>query len=117
MAFLSLLRIYGDRCSEIDEVVDADDNLRSVALTDLNVDDLGPEGKSMVLSTEIGTSTDIFAQSGTLAAMYVCDRKNNVEAVPDRAQVEDRLYSQELGMISERSLRNLRREATIIRRQ
>jgi peptidyl-prolyl cis-trans isomerase SurA len=49
--------------------------------------------------------------------MYVCDRKDNVEAVPNRDQIEDRLYSRQLGMISERSLRNLRREATIIRRQ
>lgn len=104
-------------CSEIEAVVDADDNLRSVALTDLDVEDLGPEGRSMVLSTDIGQATDIFAQSGTLAAMYVCDRKNDVEAVPNRTQVEDRLYSEQLGMISERSLRNLRREATIIRRQ
>ncbi len=104
-------------CAGIDAIVDADDNLRAVALTDLNVDDLGVEGKSMVLSTEIGAATDIFAQSGTLAVMFVCDRKNDVQAVPNREQVEDRLYSQQLGMISERSLRNLRREATIIRRQ
>ncbi len=104
-------------CSEIEAVVDADENLRSVSLTDLDVEDLGPEGRSMVMSTEIGQSTDIFAQSGTLATMFVCDRKNDVEAVPDRSQVEDRLYSEQLGMISERSLRNLRREATIIRRQ
>ena len=98
-------------------MVDADSNLRSVALQDLNIDDLGPEGKFMVESTEVGQATDIFAQSGTLAVMYVCDRKDNVEAIPNRDQVEDRLYTQQLGMISERSLRNLRREATIIRRQ
>jgi len=104
-------------CAGIDAVIDADDNLRSVSLTDLNVDDLGVEGKSMVLSTVVNEATDIFAQSGTLAVMFVCDRKNDVEAVPNREQVEDRLYSQQLGMISERSLRNLRREATIIRRQ
>lgn len=106
-----------DDCSAIDDVVNADENLRSAALTDLNVDDLGPEGRSMVLSTEIGEATDIFAQSGTLAVMFVCDRRDNVEALPNRDQIEDRLYSQQLGMISERSLRNLRREATIIRRQ
>lgn len=104
-------------CDEIESVVDANENLRSVALSDLNVEDLGPEGRSMVLGTDIGSATDIFAQSGTLAAMFVCDRRDNVEAVPNRDQVEDRLYSQQLGMISERSLRNLRREATIIRRQ
>lgn len=104
-------------CTSIDAVVEADDNLRSVELSDLNVDDLGFEGKSMVLSTEIGQPTDIFAQSGTLAVMYICDRRTDVQAVPNREQVEDRLYSEQLGMISERSLRNLRREATIIRRQ
>ncbi|MEO1660509.1 MAG: SurA N-terminal domain-containing protein [Pseudomonadota bacterium] len=104
-------------CSGIDAVVDADSNLRAVALEGLNVEDLGPEGKSMVMTTEIGQPTEIFAQSGTLGAMYVCDRKDNVEAIPNRDQVEDRLYTQQLGMISERSLRNLRREATIIRRQ
>ena len=104
-------------CSSIDDVVNAEDNLRSVALTDLNVEDLGPEGQAMVLNTEIGSATDIFAQSGTLAVMFVCDRRDNVQALPNREQIEDRLYSQQLGMISERSLRNLRREATIIRRQ
>lgn len=104
-------------CAGIDDVVNADANLRSVALEDLDVEDLGPEGRSMVLTTDIGGSTDIFAQSGTLAVMFVCDRRDDVEAVPNRDQIEDRLYSQQLGMISERSLRNLRREATIIRRQ
>lgn len=104
-------------CSSIDDVVNAEDNLRSVALTDLNVEDLGPEGQAMLLNTEIGSATDIFAQSGTLAVMFVCDRRDNVQALPNREQIEDRLYSQQLGMISERSLRNLRREATIIRRQ
>lgn len=104
-------------CSEIAEIADANESLRSVELSGLNVDDLGQEGKTMVLTTEIGQATDIFAQSGTLAVMYVCDRQDNVEAMPSRAQIEDRLYSQQLGMISERSLRNLRREATIIRRQ
>lgn len=104
-------------CASIEAIADADENLRAVSLNDLNVDDLGPEGKSMVMTTDIGSATDIFAQSGTLAVMFVCDRKDNVEALPSRDQIEDRLYSQQLGMISERSLRNLRREATIIRRQ
>jgi len=49
--------------------------------------------------------------------MYVCDRRDDMASVPSRDQIEDRLYSEQLGMISERSLRNLRREATIIRRQ
>lgn len=106
-----------DGCASVETVANQDDNLRSVALDNLNVEDLGPEAKAMVTTTPIGEATDIFAQSGTLAVMYVCDRRDDVEAVPSRDQIEDRLYGEQLGMISERSLRNLRREATIIRRQ
>ncbi|NQY96203.1 MAG: SurA N-terminal domain-containing protein [Henriciella sp.] len=103
-------------CAEVETVADADENLRAVTLTDLNVNDLGPEAQAMVTNTPVGEATDIFAQSGTLAVMYVCDRRDDMQAVPSAEQIEDRLFSQQLGMISERSLRNLRREATIIRR-
>lgn len=104
-------------CDTIEAVADGNDSLRSVALEGLNVEDLGPEGRNMVMDTDIGQPTDIFAQSGSLAVMYVCNRQDNVQSVPSREQIEDRLYSEQLGMISERSLRNLRREATIIRNQ
>jgi peptidyl-prolyl cis-trans isomerase SurA len=104
-------------CEDVADVVNADDNLNMAELNDLNVDDLGPEGKSMVMSVETGERTDIFAQSGTLAVMYVCARRDDVDALPSEEEIEDRLYSQQLGMVSERALRNLRREATIIRRQ
>lgn len=105
-----------DGCAEVETVADANDNLRAVTLTDLNVNDLGPEAQAMVTNTPVGEATDIFAQSGTLAVMYVCDRRDDMQAIPSTEQIEDRLFSQQLGMISERSLRNLRREATIIRR-
>ncbi|MEM8615998.1 MAG: peptidylprolyl isomerase [Pseudomonadota bacterium] len=103
-------------CADIDRVVDADENLRATAISGIDVDTLGPEGRSMVMTTQVGQATDIFAQSGTLASMYVCAREDGVDNMPSRDQIENRLYGQQLGMISERSLRNLRREATIIRR-
>lgn len=106
-----------DDCGSVESIAAEDENLRAVSLTDLDVEDLGPEAQAMVMSTPIGQATDIFAQSGTIAVMYVCDRRDDVEATPSRDQIEDRLYSEQLGMISERTLRNLRREATIIRRQ
>ncbi len=103
-------------CSEIDAVTDADDEITSTVLTDIKVSELGPEGKNMVMSAEIGGHTEIFAQSGKLVIMFVCRREDDVENLPSKDQVEDRLYAQQLSMISQRSLRNLRRDATIIRR-
>ncbi|MEM1035967.1 MAG: SurA N-terminal domain-containing protein [Pseudomonadota bacterium] len=103
-------------CEALEALADEDSNLRAAKLEGLNVADLGPEGRSMVEQTPVGQSTDIFATSGTLAVMFICSRDQDVANMPTRDQMEDRLFGQQLGMISERSLRNLRREATIIRR-
>lgn len=103
-------------CAGIDDIVGSDTNLRATELTDLNVNDLGEEGRDMVMNTPIGSHTEIFAQSGTLAVMFVCDRRDGMDDLPRRDQIEDQLYSQQLSLVSERSLRNLRREATIITR-
>jgi len=104
-----------DRLSEaIPAIADTDDNLNVSVLKRINVEELGPEGKSMVLATAVGEHTDIFAQSGKLAIMFVCAREDDVDNLPSKEQIEDRLYAQQLGMISQRSLRNLRRAATII---
>lgn len=103
-------------CAGIDDIVGSDTNLRATELTDLNVNDLGEEGRDMVMNTPIGSHTEVFAQSGTLAVMFVCDRRDGMDDLPRREQIEDQLYSQQLSLVSERSLRNLRREATIITR-
>ncbi len=104
-----------ESCDGAAAVADADANVDIAEIEGLNINELGPEGQSLVLATDVGSYTEVFATSGTLAVMYVCNRQDDVEDMPTPAQVEDRLYSQQLGMISERSLRNLRREATIIR--
>jgi peptidyl-prolyl cis-trans isomerase SurA len=103
-------------CDDVQTVANSNSDLRSGDLDDINVDDLGPEGKSLVLETEVGQPTQIFAASGGLALMYVCSREDGAEALPSREDIKGSLKNRELGMISERELRNLRREATIIYR-
>ena len=103
-------------CQAAIEAADADPNLSANELTDIRVEDLGAEGQNMISEVSVGQPTQVFATSGTLAVMYVCDRRQSGAAVPTREEMEDRLFGRELQMISQRSLRNLRREATIIQR-
>lgn len=105
-----------DGCESLETVTGAIDGLTHAPLGRVNIDELGEEGAELVSQTEIGSATEIFAMSSGLAVIFVCDREDGVENVPSRAQIEDRLVNQQLGMMSERTLRNLRREATIIRR-
>ncbi|MEM5517256.1 peptidylprolyl isomerase [Henriciella sp. AS95] len=103
-------------CEGAETIAENDPNLRASRLEDLRLSDLGPEGRSLVESTPVGEATDIFAMSGTIAVMYVCNIDETGSTLPSREEVEDRLFARQLSMISQRSLRNLRREATIIQR-
>ncbi|RIJ28708.1 peptidylprolyl isomerase [Henriciella algicola] len=103
-------------CEAAVAAADGDPNLSANELSDIRVEDLGSEGQNMISEVGIGQPTQVFATSGTLAVMYVCDRRQSGAAVPTREEMEDRLFGRELQMISQRSLRNLRREATIIQR-
>ena len=103
-------------CDDVQTVANTTQNLRAQPLEDINVDELGPEGKSLVEKAEIGKPTEIFAVSGGLGTMYVCRREEGAEALPSREDMKSNLKGRELNMISERELRNLRRDATIIYR-
>lgn len=103
-------------CDGAEDLAENDPNLSASRLDDFRLADLGPEGRALVESTNVGEATDIFAMSGTLAVMFVCDFDETGSTLPSREEIEDRLFSRQLSMISQRSLRNLRREATIIQR-
>ena len=103
-------------CDDVQSMANSKTNLRSADLDEINVDELGPEGRDLVMATEVGQPTAIFAASGGLAVMYVCGRQDGAEALPSRDDLKGSLKNRELGMISERELRNLRRDATIIYR-
>lgn len=105
-----------ENCDQVQSIANSNTNLRAQDIADINVEELGPEGRSLVLATEVGQPTEIFAVSSGLAVMYVCRREDGAEALPSREDLKGSLKSRELSMISERELRNARRLATIIYR-
>jgi len=103
-------------CADVQSVANSKSELRAQDLNDINVEELGPEGREMVLATEVGSATQIFAAGGGLAVMYVCRREDGAEALPSKEDLKNSIKARELNMISERELRNSRRDATIIYR-
>lgn len=103
-------------CSEVQSVANSRSNLRSQDIDDINVDELGEEGRSLILATQAGEATEIFAVGSGLAVMYVCRREDGAEALPSRDDLKNSIKAREMSMISDRELRNSRRQATIIYR-
>lgn len=103
-------------CDEVQSVANSKSELRAQDILDIDVVELGEEGRSLVLDTAVGSPTEIFAAGGGLAVMYVCRRQDGAEALPSKEDMKGSIKARELSMISERELRNSRRDATIIYR-
>jgi peptidyl-prolyl cis-trans isomerase SurA len=79
--------------------------------------DLSADVRARIADVPAGSASTPVV-SGELANVFVvCAREAGGAAVPSRDEIEDRLRERELSMLSDRYLRNLRREATIITRQ
>ncbi len=105
-----------DACDDLDGVAEANSDLKAITLGEVRLDDLNETAQSLVADVEQGDRSDAFDSATGRAVMFVCERRVGGDGLPTRVQIEDRLFSEELSMISDRELRNLRLEATIIRR-
>jgi peptidyl-prolyl cis-trans isomerase SurA len=95
----------------------------AVAGTDFAVQDLGEVQEDqladdlakIVSATSVGGASDVFEADGKAKTVVVCSREAaNAAGLPSRAQVENKLVEDELSMLSDRYLRNLYRDATVM---
>lgn len=110
----TLAQING--CEGLDAAMAA---LPGASMLDLGttlVAELSDDMRARVGGLEAGQASTVAAAGEQVSAYIVCSRSMG-EGMPDVEEIENRLYQQEVAMLSQRYLRNLRREATIITRQ
>jgi peptidyl-prolyl cis-trans isomerase SurA len=78
--------------------------------------ELSDDMRQRIAGVEAGGMTSISQTGDAVAGFMVCSRQTSGEGLPSAEQVEDRLFEQELAMLAQRYLRNLRRDSTIITR-
>ena len=69
------------------------------------------EGVTANQSTPIIDTPD-----GGKMVFFVCSTRSGDADLPSRDEIKDRLFNQELALVAERYLRDLKREATVVRR-
>jgi peptidyl-prolyl cis-trans isomerase SurA len=72
--------------------------------------------RKQIADTPTGSASAPFKSGDKLRMLVVCARDTAGGTLPSREEISDRLVDQELAMLSQRYLRNLRREAAIVRR-
>jgi peptidyl-prolyl cis-trans isomerase SurA len=102
-------------CAELERAMAPVKGAVVVDLRDSPVSELSDDVTKRIEGLKAGEASAVYDQGDNVAALVVCAREQSSDG-PTRQEVEDRLYDQELAMLSQRYLRNLRRESTIINR-
>lgn len=83
----------------------------------VDIDDLNDDFKSHIMNLNKNQTSDVFRTADGVHLIYTCNKEVTGADIPSREQVEDNLTNQELTLISNRYLRNLRRDAAIVIRK
>src|SRR5262249_612498 len=108
-------RISG--CGDLDHVVTGVDGGNVVDLGQTAESDLSPEVQARINGVANGSATDVATSGDTASILVVCNRETGGGGVPTHDEIEDRLRGEEMNMLADRYLRDMRRQATIITRQ
>jgi peptidyl-prolyl cis-trans isomerase SurA len=116
-AELERLRRRNPSCGNLQETTTSIADAVVVDLGQTAESDLAAGIRERSASVQAGQTSEVRVEGDRADMLVVCSRQTGGAGVPDRNEIENRLREAEMTMLSDRYLRNLRREATIITRQ
>lgn len=103
-------------CADVEKAAKAADGIVVQDLNDVALSDLSPAFKTALENQAIGKPTGVLDIPEGKAVVVVCNRQIGGGAMPTREQMSDRLFKSQIAMLSDRYLRDIKREASIVRR-
>jgi peptidyl-prolyl cis-trans isomerase SurA len=113
---LQLVKAKAKVCNEV-EAAAKEYGVTSTPMNDISLGQIAAQFRGALEPLAVGQSTDVLNLEGDSKMMfYVCAKRAGAGKVPSREEIKDSLFDSEITMISERYLRDLKREATIERK-
>ena len=112
-AKLAALKGQIKNCGDIDAKAAKVEGVVAGDLGEAEIKDLAPDFRQAAETLQPNQVSDPIRTKVGLHLVAVCGKHQSGGQVASREQIEDRLYSQQLAMISKRYLRDLRNSATI----
>lgn len=100
-------------CADLEAVAARSPGVVAGDLGEAEVKDLAPAFRDVAERLQPGQLSDPIRTSAGLHVVAVCGKRNSGDETQDHDQIESRLFSQQLSMISKRYMRDLRNSATI----
>jgi peptidyl-prolyl cis-trans isomerase SurA len=88
--------------------------VEAIDLGQVDDSDLSEPFKTQALALARTQASPVFRSETGVHVLVLCEKETTGDDIPTAAQLEDRLYDQELALIARRYLRDIRREAAIV---
>ncbi len=104
-------------CAGVAKATNGVEGVSHTPMKDVGLQQIAPAYRAALENLNVGQSTGLIDMpDGAKMVFYVCEKKSGDSELPSRDEIKDRLFNQELTLVAERYLRDLKREATIVRR-
>jgi peptidyl-prolyl cis-trans isomerase SurA len=110
---LAAFKDEGATCANLESKASGRTDLVAGDLGESELSDLSPDFRAAAENMEVGQFSDPIRTPVGLHLIMVCNRNQAKVKTPSRDEVENRLFADQLAMLSRRYLRDLRNTATI----
>lgn len=111
------IKAKANDCAALPKAMEGVDGVTRTPMNNIGLQQIAPNYRGPLEGLEANQSTGIIDMSdGAKMIFYVCQKRAGDADLPSREEIKDRLFNQELTLVAERYLRDLKREATIVRR-
>ena len=100
-------------CTAMDAAIEEVGNPQSGDLGQLRLGDMPARFRGAVLPLAIGQASVPLRSDTAIHVFMVCEREDAEPDLPDRAEIEESIWNQQMEMLSRRYVRDLRRDAVI----
>jgi len=114
---IKTLRNSAKSCEDLPRSLEGVSGVTRTPMKDIGLMQIAPQYRSQLEGKQAGQSTDALdLTDGGKMVFFVCATRSGGAGLPTREEIRDRLFNSELSLIAERYLRDVKREATVVRR-
>jgi peptidyl-prolyl cis-trans isomerase SurA len=116
-AKLEALKAKALTCGDLTKAMEAVEGVTRTPMKNVGISQIAPQYRAPLEGLTVNQSTNIIdTADGAKMVFFVCGTRSGDADLPSRDEIKDRLFNQELALVAERYLRDLKREATVVRR-
>lgn len=116
-AKIEALKTSATTCADLTKSLEGVTGITRTPMKDIGLMQISPQYRTPLEGKTAGQSTDVIElPDGGKMVFYVCGSRAGNGDLPTRDEIRDRLFNAELSLVAERYLRDLKREATVVRR-